>query len=83
MFYDYGILIQETRLILQFLEIIQEFETQQCRAFLLFMTGSPRLPPGGLASLKPRLTVVCKVHSSFSFEHMYAHNLAGNPVFAR
>ena len=66
------ILILDTDIILQFLEIIQEFETQQRRAFLLFMTGSPRLPPGGLASLEPKLTVVYKVHSSFSFVHMYA-----------
>ena len=25
-----------------------------------FVTGAPRLPPGGLAALQPRLTVVCK-----------------------
>lgn len=28
--------------------------------FLRFVTGSPRLPPGGLAALQPRLTVVRK-----------------------
>ncbi|KAG7964552.1 hypothetical protein I3843_09G176100 [Carya illinoinensis] len=33
------------------------------RAFLQFVTGAPRLPPGGLASLNPKLTVVRK-HSS-------------------
>lgn len=32
----------------------------QRRAFLLFVTGAPRLPPGGFAGLSPRLTVVRK-----------------------
>lgn len=31
-----------------------------CPRFLRFVTGSPRLPPGGLAALQPRLTVVRK-----------------------
>ena len=31
-----------------------------CR-FLRFLTGTPRLPPGGLAALQPRLTVVRKL----------------------
>ena len=30
------------------------------RRFLLFITGAPRLPPGGFAGLSPRLTVVRK-----------------------
>lgn len=29
--------------------------------FLRFVTGTPRLPPGGLAALQPRLTVVRKL----------------------
>ncbi|OMO73502.1 E3 ubiquitin-protein ligase [Corchorus olitorius] len=45
------------------LQIIQEFEYAQRRAFLQFVTGAPRLPPGGLASLNPKLTIVRK-HSS-------------------
>ena len=45
----------------QLLEIIQEFEYAQRRAFLQFVTGAPRLPPGGLASLNPKLTIVRKV----------------------
>lgn len=45
---------------MKFLEIIQEFDPRQRRAFLLFVTGAPRLPPGGLAALKPKLTIVCK-----------------------
>lgn len=31
------------------------------RRFLRFVTGTPRLPPGGLAALQPRLTVVRKL----------------------
>lgn len=60
--------MQETGSTLQFLEIIQEFDARQRKAFLLFVTGAPRLPPGGLAALKPKLTIVCKVHSSLFCE---------------
>ncbi|KAI9086360.1 hypothetical protein K1719_031814 [Acacia pycnantha] len=49
--------------IVNLLEIIQEFDHVQRRAFLQFVTGAPRLPPGGLASLNPKLTVVRK-HST-------------------
>ncbi|KAG1365699.1 E3 ubiquitin-protein ligase UPL4 [Cocos nucifera] len=47
--------------VLNLLEIMQEFESNQRRAFLQFVTGAPRLPPGGLAALNPKLTVVRKV----------------------
>ncbi|KAL5742867.1 hypothetical protein ACOSP7_029599 [Xanthoceras sorbifolium] len=46
--------------IVSLLEIIQEFNYEQRRAFLQFVTGAPRLPPGGLASLNPKLTIVRK-----------------------
>ncbi|KAJ0503251.1 putative HECT domain, armadillo-like helical, HECT, E3 ligase catalytic domain-containing protein [Helianthus annuus] len=46
--------------ILHFLEIIQEFDYEQQKAFVKFVTGSPRLPLGGLASLNPKLTIVRK-----------------------
>ncbi|XP_059667702.1 E3 ubiquitin-protein ligase UPL4 isoform X2 [Cornus florida] len=46
--------------IINLLEIIQEFNREQQRAFLQFVTGAPRLPPGGLASLNPKLTIVRK-----------------------
>ncbi|PIA45461.1 hypothetical protein AQUCO_01700766v1 [Aquilegia coerulea] len=46
--------------IIKLLEIMQEFEYNQRRAFLQFVTGAPRLPPGGLAALNPKLTIVCK-----------------------
>ncbi|GMP50528.1 hypothetical protein CsSME_00017111 [Camellia sinensis var. sinensis] len=49
--------------ILNLLEIIREFNQELQRAFLQFVTGAPRLPPGGLASLNPKLTIVRK-HSS-------------------
>ncbi|CAH9078224.1 unnamed protein product [Cuscuta epithymum] len=42
------------------LEIIREFDLTKQRAFLQFVTGAPRLPPGGLASLNPKLTIVLK-----------------------
>jgi len=43
-----------------FCEILSSFTSDQQRAFMRFVTGAPRLPPGGLAALQPRLTVVCK-----------------------
>ncbi|XP_047337060.1 E3 ubiquitin-protein ligase UPL4 [Impatiens glandulifera] len=46
--------------IINLLEVIQEFDHEERRAFLQFVTGAPRLPPGGLASLNPKLTIVCK-----------------------
>ncbi|KAG5584443.1 hypothetical protein H5410_044877 [Solanum commersonii] len=39
---------------------MKEFDSKQQRAFLQFVTGAPRLPPGGLASLSPKLTIVRK-----------------------
>ncbi|EEF37151.1 ubiquitin protein ligase E3a, putative [Ricinus communis] len=42
------------------LEIMQGFNQEEQRAFLQFVTGAPRLPPGGLASLNPKLTIVRK-----------------------
>ncbi|KAK9158171.1 hypothetical protein Scep_004745 [Stephania cephalantha] len=53
--------------IVNLLEIIQEFGFEQQRAFLQFVTGAPRLPPGGLAALNPKLTIVRK-HCSDSIE---------------
>ncbi|XP_073287502.1 E3 ubiquitin-protein ligase UPL4-like [Primulina huaijiensis] len=39
---------------------MREFNREQQRAFLQFVTGAPRLPTGGLASLNPKLTIVRK-----------------------
>ncbi|GJU58363.1 E3 ubiquitin protein ligase UPL3 [Tanacetum coccineum] len=49
----------------ELLEIMGEFNADQQRAFCQFVTGAPRLPPGGLAVLNPKLTIVRK-HSSTS-----------------
>lgn len=46
---------------LQLLEIMGEFTGDEQRAFLRFVTGAPRLPPGGLSALSPKLTIVRKV----------------------
>jgi E3 ubiquitin-protein ligase TRIP12 len=51
--------------ILNLLEIMGEFTPDQQRSFCQFVTGAPRLPPGGLAVLNPKLTIVRK-HSSSS-----------------
>jgi E3 ubiquitin-protein ligase TRIP12 len=42
------------------LEVLAELEPPDQRRFLRFVTGCPRLPPGGIAALQPRLTVVRK-----------------------
>ncbi|XP_071685876.1 E3 ubiquitin-protein ligase UPL3-like [Rutidosis leptorrhynchoides] len=57
--------------IVNVLEILGEFNPEQQRSFCQFVTGAPRLPPGGLAVLNPKLTIVRK-HSST------ANNTASN-----
>ncbi|XWS62647.1 hypothetical protein CRYUN_Cryun06bG0028600 [Craigia yunnanensis] len=52
--------------IVNLLEIMGEFTPEQQRAFCQFVTGAPRLPPGGLAVLNPKLTIVRKHSSSAS-----------------
>mmetsp|Transcript_34349 Transcript_34349/g.65613 ORF Transcript_34349/g.65613 Transcript_34349/m.65613 type:complete len:1886 (+) Transcript_34349:253-5910(+) len=42
------------------LQIMCELGPDDQRAFLRFVTGSPRLPPGGLSALSPKLTIVRK-----------------------
>jgi len=41
-------------------EIMSEFTEEERRKFLRFITGSPRLPPGGFKGLSPKLTFVRK-----------------------
>lgn len=41
-------------------EILSSFKAEEQRRFLQFITGSPRLPYGGLKSLSPPLTIVRK-----------------------
>ncbi|KAI3446256.1 hypothetical protein Pfo_002921 [Paulownia fortunei] len=60
--------------IVNLLEIMGEFTPEQQRAFCQFVTGAPRLPPGGLAVLNPKLTIVRKHSSSMSNS---AHNGSG------
>ncbi|KAJ3679918.1 hypothetical protein LUZ60_016196 [Juncus effusus] len=50
--------------IVNLLEIMAEFTPDQQHAFCQFVTGAPRLPPGGLAALNPKLTIVRKHPSS-------------------
>ncbi|XP_076921523.1 E3 ubiquitin-protein ligase UPL3-like [Bidens hawaiensis] len=52
--------------IVNLLEIMGEFNPVQQRAFCRFVTGAPRLPPGGLAVLNPKLTIVRKHASTAS-----------------
>lgn len=53
--------------LLQLLEIMGEFTPEEQRSFLQFVTGAPRLPPGGLAALSPKLTIVRKVNLQWEF----------------
>lgn len=45
-------------------EVMTEMTTSERQKFLLFVTGSPRLPPGGFKSLDPKLTIVRKEQDS-------------------
>ena len=44
----------------QLLNILASFNSEEQKQFLKFVTGSPRLPVGGLSALRPSLTVVRK-----------------------
>ena len=50
--------------IIALLEVLAELDAVDQRRFLRFVTGTPRLPPGGVASLQPRLTVVRKLSTA-------------------
>jgi len=41
-------------------EVLSEFDTEEQRIFLSFVTGTPSLPVGGLRALRPPLTIVRK-----------------------
>ena len=45
-------------------EVIAEMTLEEQRSFFQFLTGSPKLPVGGLASLRPKFTIVRKTTSS-------------------
>ncbi|KAF9957248.1 Ubiquitin fusion degradation protein 4 [Mortierella alpina] len=42
------------------LQVMSEFNVEERRQFLQFITGSPKLPIGGFKNLHPPFTVVCK-----------------------
>lgn len=46
---------------LRFVNVLSHLTADERKAFLQFTTGCSSLPPGGLANLYPRLTVVRKV----------------------
>ncbi|KAG5340284.1 hypothetical protein C0989_002300 [Termitomyces sp. Mn162] len=58
---DHGFNV-ESRAIHDLIEIISAYDNSTRRAFLQFITGSPKLPIGGFRGLNPSLTVVRKPH---------------------
>nr|KAJ0207794.1 hypothetical protein LSAT_V11C500237550 [Lactuca sativa] len=50
--FDHGY-TSKSPVVINLLEIMGEFNPEQQRAFCQFVTGAPRLPPGGLAVLNP------------------------------
>ncbi|KAI6211923.1 HECT-type E3 ubiquitin transferase [Aphelenchoides besseyi] len=48
---------------LRFVDVVAAMTPSERKAFLQFTTGCSSLPPGGLANLHPRLTIVRKVDS--------------------
>lgn len=46
---------------LRFVNVLVDMSPEERKAFLQFTTGCSSLPPGGLANLYPRLTIVRKV----------------------
>lgn len=49
---------------LRFVRVLCGMSSDERKAFLQFTTGCSTLPPGGLANLHPRLTVVRKVDAT-------------------
>jgi len=49
---------------LRLVNVLVAFNGQERKSFLQFATGCSSLPPGGLANLHPRLTIVKKVDAS-------------------
>jgi E3 ubiquitin-protein ligase TRIP12 len=46
-----------SRTVIYLANVLVSFNIEQRRRFLQFLTGSPRLPVGGLKSLRPKLTI--------------------------
>jgi len=51
---------QDSQQIKDLVQVLAELEREDQRLFLQWLTGSPRLPIGGFADLRPKLTVVRK-----------------------
>ena len=60
---DHGYNI-ESRAIKFLFDVLSEYDEDEQRKFIQFVTGSPRLPVGGLKSLTPPLTIVRKTCDS-------------------
>lgn len=52
------------------IDALCELTPAQRRDFLLFATGSPRLPVGGFAALRPKLTVVRRPTDDSPDQHL-------------
>jgi E3 ubiquitin-protein ligase TRIP12 len=63
-----------SRSVQHFMDVLCDMSPAEQRSLLRFVTGSPRLPPGGLAALRPQLTIVMKHNSSGA-----TFRLAANP----
>jgi E3 ubiquitin-protein ligase TRIP12 len=50
-----------SRVIEDMIDVLVNFTFEERKLFVLFLTGSPRLPLGGIDSLIPRFTVVRKI----------------------
>jgi E3 ubiquitin-protein ligase TRIP12 len=50
-----------SRVIKMLFKVMSEMTTEERRLFIQFVTGSPKLPSGGIKNLKPKLTIVLKV----------------------
>ncbi|KAF8906204.1 hypothetical protein CPB84DRAFT_1813845 [Gymnopilus junonius] len=60
---DHGFNV-ESRAIRDLIEIMSDYDPPARRAYLQFITGSPKLPIGGFRGLNPPLTVVRKLHEA-------------------
>eukprot|EP00095_Tigriopus_kingsejongensis_P011031 maker-scaffold109_size355148-snap-gene-1.26 protein:Tk11031 transcript:maker-scaffold109_size355148-snap-gene-1.26-mRNA-1 annotation:"e3 ubiquitin-protein ligase hectd1" len=54
---------RESETFLKFVNVVVSFSASERKAFLQFTTGCSSLPPGGLANLYPRLTIVRKIEA--------------------
>ena len=50
-----------SNILTRFVNVLVNMNSDERKAFLQFTTGCSSLPPGGLANLHPRLTVVRKI----------------------